>query len=122
MDDEQLKEIIIAAIERDNVIKNYLKKNCIKFIKQVDSFREDSMNKRQAETIMKLQDQLKLTTFDLMETREELRQAKLVYKTSRRTILKTREELENIRRNGEINKLGKVIHLLRDMGDEDELN
>ena len=54
-DYEQLKELIIAAIERDTVMKNYLKKNCIKYIMQVDSFREDSMNKRQAETIMKLQ-------------------------------------------------------------------
>ena len=122
MDEDQLKEIIIATIERDKVLKNYIKRNCIKYIMQVDSFREDSMNKRQAETIIQLQDQLKLLTFDLTETREELRQAKLGYNTSRRSILRTRDELENLRRNGDFDKLNKIIHRLRDMGEEYDLD
>lgn len=115
MDDERIKETIIAVIERDIVIKNYLKKECIKYIDKLDGTKDATMHNNQAKTIIKLQEQNKLLIFDLTENNKQISILKDRLKTTRKTIVKAKEELEQIRRNGNYNDLGKVISMLRDI-------
>lgn len=118
MDDDFTKEMIIAVIE-DSELKNYLKKRCIGYLNRTDSSTEE---KKKAKTIIELQDKLRLMAFDLSEIRKELQAVKYRYKTSRATILKVRNELKNMKRNEDFTNINKVIALLKDIGEENDID
>lgn len=116
MNDEYLREVTIAVIEEDRILKPYLKKQCISFVKQVDNTR---MQKKQAETILELQDQIRLLNFDISENKKLITTLKDKHKSVRRTMLAARDELENIKKNGNYEELDKVIFRIKDFyGDE----
>ena len=116
MSDEYLREVTIAVIEEDRILKPYLKKQCISFVKQVDNTR---MQERQAKTILQLQDQIRLLQFDTSKYKETITQLKYKHKCTRKTLLAVKEELENIKKNSNYEELDKVIFRIKDFyGDE----
>ena len=118
MDDDFTKEMIIAVIE-DSELKNYLKKRCKGYLNRTDESKEEQ---KKMETIINLQDKLRLAMFDLSEVRKELQLAKSRYNTSRRTILKVRDELKAMKRNEDYTNINKIIALLKDVGEGNDTN
>ena len=118
MDDDFVKEMIIAVIE-DSELKNYLKKRCIGYLNRTDDSKETI---RKEKTIINLQDKLRLAMFDLSEVRKELQLAKSRYNTSRRTIMKTREELQAMRRSDDYTNIHRVLNCLKDVGEDNDTN
>ena len=117
MNDDYLREVTIAVIEEDKILKPYLKKQCISFVKQVDNTR---MQEKQAETILQLQDRIRLLDFDLSKNKEKITLLKYRYKSTRKTLLTVREELENIKKNGNYEELEKTIRRIKEYGEENE--
>ena len=75
---------------------------------------------KQAETILKLQDKIRLLNFDAGRNKETITLLKYRYKSTRKTILAAKEELENIKKNCSYEKLDKVIRMFRDYEKEDD--
>lgn len=115
MSDEYLREVTIAVIEDDRILKPYLKRLCINFVKQVDNTR---MQKKQAETILELQDQIRLLQFDISENKKLITTLKDKHKSVRKTMLAARDELENIKKNGNYEELDRVIRMFKELKED----
>lgn len=116
MDDDFTKKMIIAVIE-DSELKNYLKKRCKGYLNRTDESKEEKIKEQ---TIMKLQDQVRISAFEVTKTHEDLRAIRERYKRARNTIAKARKELEAMKRNEDYSEIEKTIKSLLDLGTENE--
>ena len=82
--------------------------------------RENNVFEAQARTIMNLQEQIRLLNFDLAESNKVVGTYKLRLNQARKTIIKTREELEKMIKNDDYSGLRKVALSLRDVSGKSE--
>ncbi len=118
MTDEFTKEMIVAVIE-DSELKNYLKRQCKIYLNKNDTSQEE---KKKEETIMKLQDQVRLSAFEVTKTHEDLRAIRERYKRARNTIARARKELEAMKRKEDFTDIEKTIKSLLDLGEYNDIN
>lgn len=73
----------------------------------------------QAKTIMKLQDKIRVLEFEISEKGKEVSAYKLRIKQTRGTMLRARDALVEINKNGDYEKVNTVIRMLRDVGSDE---